>query len=347
MLKCDYSTGTDISARAAAAFASCSTLYNGFSLAPSVSKPAQLSNSTYASTLLTHATQLYSLSEDTPLQTYTTAIPGVQWAYASSSFQDDQALAAVMMAVAVQASGSASSSNSSQSYLDTAASLWSSAKLNQDVVLNWDSVAPAVPILLAQIASLGSSSLQPAGGISKWQTEAETYLDRIVNGKGRGYLTPGGLLWYPGDSDLASLNPAMNAALLLFMYAPMATTSTKVTQYQVRETQFLLSVPTEACLTDRAYALLRPSLKINGTTRSATTPCPLPTSWAAIRTALRIHMTPSPAAVTTSKPSTPIPSTRRTCCTAQSSVDLPQKISFGTSEVTGRKWRCDAFGVGS
>ncbi|KAG8885171.1 hypothetical protein FRB97_001989 [Tulasnella sp. 331] len=226
-------TGTDIAARMAAAFASCSALYNGFSITPSTSKPAPLSNSTYASTLLNHATQLYSLSQQTPLQTYTTAIPGVDWAYASSSYQDEQALAAVMMSVAATAGGATSSSSPTpQSYLDTATDMWSSDKLNQDVVLNWDSVSPAVPILLTQIASLGNSNLHPSGGSSKWQGESETYLDRVVNENGRGYLTKGGLLWYSGDSDLASLNPAMNAAMLLFIYAPMATSSSKTSQYQ-------------------------------------------------------------------------------------------------------------------
>lgn len=227
-------TGTDISSRLAAAFASCSALYNGFSISPSTSKPAQLSNFTYASTLLTHATQAYSMSQQTPLQTYPTAIPGVDWAYSSSSYQDDQALAATFMSIAVEAGGSSSSgANSPQSYLDTAASIWTSNKLNKDVVLNWDSVSPAVPVLMAQIASLGDSDLQPSGGLSNWQSQAETYFDRIVQGKGNGYLTKGNLLWYDGDSDLASLNPAIGAAMLFAMYATMASSSDKTNTYKV------------------------------------------------------------------------------------------------------------------
>ncbi|KAG9003360.1 hypothetical protein FRB94_003183 [Tulasnella sp. JGI-2019a] len=224
--------GTDIAARMAAAFSACSALYNGFSVS-TTSTPAPLSNTTYASTLLTHATQLYSLSQQTPLQTYTDAVKSVNWAYASSSYKDEQALAAVMMSVASAAAGATSSSTPTpQSYLDTATNLWSSENLNKDVVMNWDSVSPAVPVLLTQIASLRNSNLQPSGGVSNWQSESETYFDRIVNGKGNGYLTKGGLLWYSGDSDLASLNPAMNAAMLLFMYAPLATSSVKTSQYQ-------------------------------------------------------------------------------------------------------------------
>ncbi|KZP24536.1 glycoside hydrolase family 9 protein, partial [Athelia psychrophila] len=41
-----------------------------------------------------------------------------------------------------------------------------------------------------------------------------------------------GLLWYDGDSDDASLNPALNAAMLMSRYAIMATTSSKQTTYQ-------------------------------------------------------------------------------------------------------------------
>jgi endoglucanase len=47
-------------------------------------------------------------------------------------------------------------------------------------------------------------------------------------------LNVGGLLWYPGDSDDASLNPALNAAMLLTRYAQIATTQDKKTNYLVR-----------------------------------------------------------------------------------------------------------------
>jgi len=67
--------------------------------------------------------------------------------------------------------------------------------------------------------------------MSKWQTEAEKYFDNIVNKDGPGYLTNGGLLWYNGDSDDASLNPALNAAMLLTRYAPLASSSDKKTAY--------------------------------------------------------------------------------------------------------------------
>ena len=49
-------------------------------------------------------------------------------------------------------------------------------------------------------------------------------------------LLTGGLLWFDGDSDEASLNPALNIAMLMARYAPMASTPDKTTAYQVRAT---------------------------------------------------------------------------------------------------------------
>lgn len=43
----------------------------------------------------------------------------------------------------------------------------------------------------------------------------------------------GGLLWYNGDSDEASLNPALNVAMLMNMYSPFASGSDKSTSYEV------------------------------------------------------------------------------------------------------------------
>jgi len=46
-------------------------------------------------------------------------------------------------------------------------------------------------------------------------------------------LTSGGLIYWDGDSDYASLNPAMSAAMLLLKYAPMASTGDKRDSYRV------------------------------------------------------------------------------------------------------------------
>ena len=63
-------------------------------------------------------------------------------------------------------------------------------------VWNWDSKTPAVYLLFVE-AALARPGLALGAGLdvnlTGWQTEAEGYLDRIVNGeKRRGFLTRGG-----------------------------------------------------------------------------------------------------------------------------------------------------------
>jgi len=84
-------------------------------------------------------------------------------------------------------------------------------------------------VLFAQLAAAGASI---ASNLSGWQAESERYFDGILNGtSSSSFRTKGGLLWYPGDSDSASLNPALNAAMLLTRYAQMATTPDKKKNY--------------------------------------------------------------------------------------------------------------------
>jgi len=47
-------------------------------------------------------------------------------------------------------------------------------------------------------------------------------------------LTIDGLLFFDGDSDDASLNPALNTAMLLERFVPMASNAEKKVAYQVR-----------------------------------------------------------------------------------------------------------------
>ncbi|KII95327.1 glycoside hydrolase family 9 protein [Plicaturopsis crispa FD-325 SS-3] len=224
----DTNPGTDAAAAASAAFSACSILYsNASSSAVNTSAypgPASLQNKTYAQTLLSHAQQLYAFAQNASggHMTYQTSVPAAGIAYASSSYGDELALAALFLAQAT---------NSSTLYGD-AQNLVAQYGLGgaQDVVLNWDSKTPALAVLFAQIASTGTGI---GGNLSGWQNEAETYFDRVLDGSGQGRLTGGGLLYYDGDSDDASLNPALNAAMLLLRYAPLASTSAKKTAYTV------------------------------------------------------------------------------------------------------------------
>ena len=62
-----------------------------------------------------------------------------------------------------------------------------------------------------------------------------------------------GLLFYDGDSDDASLNPALNAAMLLERFVPMASTAEKKVAYQVCET----CLRSRAAYSERIRAELR------------------------------------------------------------------------------------------
>lgn len=169
--------------------------------------------------------------------TYQTSVPVAGEAYASSSYQDELALAALFLA---------SAENSTELY-SQAEGYYEKFKLGGYYgAFNWDSKTPGLPVLFSQLAQAGLG-----GNMNKWQEEAEQYFDNIVNKKGPASLTkgwcdisfrmhsalifphPGGLLWFNGDSNDASLNPALNAAMLLTRYAPMATSSNRTTSYLV------------------------------------------------------------------------------------------------------------------
>ncbi|KAL4241476.1 Endoglucanase [Abortiporus biennis] len=206
------SPGTDAAAQASAAFSACSALYANRAL--SSSSPASLTNATYASTLLTHAQQLYDFATTADQRTYQTSVPQAGEAYASSGFGDDLAIASLFLALA---------SNSSDLYSKgvnnyISFGLSSQVQPQNSQVFNWDAKAPGVVILGAQIAQTYPDLASGSSNVN-WTSDAEGYLDGIVNGNGRGFLTKGGLLYYDGDSDEASLNPALNAAMLLTRYA--------------------------------------------------------------------------------------------------------------------------------
>jgi endoglucanase len=241
------SPGTDAAAQASAAFSSCSALYSGASFSysnPNISfspAHASLQNSSYASTLLNHASQLYSfaLNASGGQVTYQTSVPTSAAAYGSSSFTDELVLAQMFLGLA---------SNSSEN-VEKGQDMYGQFKLGGgDSVFNWDSKTPGLAVLGVQLAASGRG-----GNREEWAEEAERYFDRIVNGSSQGFLTKGrkyrlsgrdgpyssdvcagGLLWYNGESDDASLNPALNAAMLMVRYAPLASTSEKSRSYLVR-----------------------------------------------------------------------------------------------------------------
>jgi endoglucanase len=177
------SPGTDSSASASAAFSACSLLYNASTTTAGLS-PASLQNSSYASLLLTHATSLYNFSVHASAgQTVTQkSVPQVADAYGASGYGDDLTLSALFLAWA---------SNSSDHYKEAEA-YYTQYSLGQDDVFNWDSRGPALPLVFLQAMSLAPSIANGARNKSSdWQQAAETYFDRITNGKSRGQLTKG------------------------------------------------------------------------------------------------------------------------------------------------------------
>ena len=216
----DTHPGTDAAAQVSAAFSACSALYANSSSSGPLSNRASLQNQTYADELLTHAQQLYQFAVNASggQTTYQSSVPAAGQAYASSSYQDELVMAELFLA---------SAENSTELFQQAESDYDKFGLGGYDGVFNWDSKTPGLAILFAQLATGGLG-----GNLTRWQGEAERYLDNIVNKKS-GHLTSGGLLWYNGDSDDASLNPALNAAMLLSRYAPIATSSDKTNSYQV------------------------------------------------------------------------------------------------------------------
>lgn len=67
---------------------------------------------------------------------------------------------------------------------------------------------------------------------SRFQADAELWLDALVSGSMSGLsTTKGGLAWWEGYSSSSSLNPALGAALACLWYAPLASSSSKSSAY--------------------------------------------------------------------------------------------------------------------
>lgn len=221
----DTNPGTDVAASVSAAFSACSLLYSNKTLVATATIPSAIVNTTYANTLLTHSRQLlnFAVNATGGMQKYQEGTPQVGDAYPSTSYYDDLALAATFLGMA----------DSSASNLQLAKSYWDQGGLSQgDIALDWDSKVAAVPVLMSQVLA-SSQALSSAQNAGSWKSTAEEMLDQVVAANGPGYLTRGGLLYFEGTSNLASLNPALNSAMLLVKYAPLATSTSKMNDYLV------------------------------------------------------------------------------------------------------------------
>lgn len=228
--------GTDAWASTAAAFAIGSLAYSGnnWNTSSSAMSPASLSDANYASQLLKHAESLYhTANTTTPQQTFSDTLPTIAQAYSSSGWGDDMTVAALALAAAT---------NSSSYYADAYAWYGKYALSGKEKVWNWDSRSPAAYVLFAEVAAARPGIAAGAGlnaNLTGWQAECERYFDALVNDKAENVMmTKGGLLYFHGDSDEASLQPALGIATLLFRYAPLASSSDKATSYTVSNHTF-------------------------------------------------------------------------------------------------------------
>ncbi|KAF5333071.1 hypothetical protein D9611_002374 [Ephemerocybe angulata] len=219
----DTAPGTDVAAQTAAAFAACSNLYASRSFdSSSFSTPATLQDKSYADTLLTHAQQLYKFAVNASggRKVYQKSVPEVAASYASTEYGDDLAIAALFLA---WATNDAALYQEAEGYYDK-------YKLQEDNRLfNWDTKTPGLPVLFSQIAK---SNPNVGGNLGKWQDAAEAYFDSIVNNKDSpAFMTTGGLVYFEGNSDDNSINPALNLAMLLRRYSTLTTSSDKKSKY--------------------------------------------------------------------------------------------------------------------
>lgn len=184
--------GTDAFAAASAAFSIASLLYTPgmtYNASESSAPPSSpsLANASYASTLLDHARSLYTSAKDiTPYTVYSDSVPAAGSAYGSSRYTDDLCYGALALALAT---------NESQYYQDAYNYYVNFSLTASHEVWNWDSKTPAIYLLFVEAAIARPGLAIGAGldvNLTGWQTEAEGYLDRIVNNeKRRGSLTRG------------------------------------------------------------------------------------------------------------------------------------------------------------
>lgn len=217
--------GTDVFGSCASALTSASMLYAGTPLPISTTQNgtvASLQDSNYSQSLLQRAEILFDLAQSsTPQQVYQKATKGVSWAYPSTDYADELVLSSTFLALAT----------GNQTYADYAQQTYASNLFPfPNGALNWDQHTSATPVLLTQL-----SIARPSFGIStsKYQQDSEKWLDGIVNkNMPQTFTTPGGLFYFDGDSDSASLNPSLNAAFLMMIYRRMATNTNKGKGYR-------------------------------------------------------------------------------------------------------------------
>ncbi len=171
-----------------------------------------------------HAEGLWDLAiNSSPKQVYSVATPVAGQSYPSSDWEGDVAFAGLWLSLA---KGDPSYANQGLAYYPNGTNPYAGV----NAALNWDRKQSALPVLATQIAQHNASL---GLNMTRFQTDSEAYFDHLLNGQMQDVSqTKGGLYWWKGDSDSASLNPALNAAFIADLYSGFATTSAKTAAYR-------------------------------------------------------------------------------------------------------------------
>ncbi|CAG8761872.1 17102_t:CDS:2, partial [Dentiscutata heterogama] len=186
---------------AAAAFASTAILFRDF-----------FNDTDYASTLISHAINVYTFAENQTLKLSSSSVPGT-FGYSTSTYTDKLVYGAIWLY---------KDTNHAQN-LDKAINYYRQFQLQNSLrIMSWDDQTGACNILFAQIYHGKSNE-----NFTIWSNETERYLDRIMTNQSNCNLTNGGLLWCKGDSGAASIPISLYGAFGFFMYSSHASTTEK------------------------------------------------------------------------------------------------------------------------
>ncbi|CAB4442977.1 unnamed protein product [Rhizophagus irregularis] len=199
--------GTDAAAEAAAAMAAASLFFKD-----------KVQDIDYSNTLYLHAQQLYDFASIKPFTKYQSSVNQIEGLYASSGFADELVWSSLWLYKLTK----------NATYFDLAVNYFNEFKLSgSNNVINWDSKAGVVYILFVQCATELNRD-----DVNNWKAEAERYLDTVASqSSDQCKLTKGGLFYCDGDSDAASLNPALNAAFASLLYSPLSSSPSKKDSY--------------------------------------------------------------------------------------------------------------------
>ncbi|KAF9438126.1 hypothetical protein BGZ76_009657 [Entomortierella beljakovae] len=220
--------GTDVMMDAAAAFASCSTMYR-----------EKLNDTKYADTLQIHAEALFNLAETAmPQQVYQAVVPAASCCYPSTGYIDELAWGAAWMFRMTK----------DQDYAAKALRYVDQMNYKNGVVIqsiSWDDKSGLTYILMT-----GLTKNSPDG--AKWQSLAEKFAAFTVNPRKPCVFTKGGMYYCFGESGSNSAAVVANAAFAMALLsnnmesattAPDGQMQEKIDSYKkfaVRQTRYLL-----------------------------------------------------------------------------------------------------------